>query len=261
MVINKKISITNRTVMSNKNNKYIVIHYVGAVSTAKANASYFYSTYRGASAHYFVDDTSIWQAVLDKNAAWQCGGGSQGSGGKKFFGKCKNSNSIGIEMCCKKKSGKLYITDKTIENTAVLVKKLMKKYNIPASNVIRHYDVTGKNCPAPYISEKKWVALHKKLTDSTVKETDQVNASTTTTTATQSQKLTAPTVTLQKGDIGAQVKRLQNCLNKIMNLDLKVDGSFGSATLDAVKRFQKKYALTVDGSVGPKTRAKIKSLI
>lgn len=253
MVINKKISITNRTIMSNKSNKYIVIHYVGAVSTAKANASYFYSTYRGASAHYFVDDTSVWQAVLDKNAAWQCGGGSQGSGGKKFFGKCKNSNSIGIEMCCKKKSGKLYITDKTIENTAVLVKKLMKKYNIPASNVIRHYDVTGKNCPAPYIDEKKWTVLHKELTGSVTKST--------TTTSAQSEKLTAPSVTLQKGATGTQVKYLQKCLNKIINLDLKIDGSFGPATLDAVKKFQKKYSLAVDGSVGPKTRAKIKSLI
>ena len=29
----------------------------------------------------------------------------------------------------------------------------MKKYNIPASNVIRHYDVTGKVCPEPYVRD------------------------------------------------------------------------------------------------------------
>ena len=27
----------------------------------------------------------------------------------------------------------------------------MKKYNVPAGHVIRHYDVTGKTCPAPYV--------------------------------------------------------------------------------------------------------------
>ena len=27
----------------------------------------------------------------------------------------------------------------------------MKKYNIPPENVIRHWDVTGKICPAPYV--------------------------------------------------------------------------------------------------------------
>lgn len=244
MVINKKISTVNRTVMSNKKNEYIVIHYVGAVSTAKANASYFYSTYRGASAHYFIDDSSCWQAVLDKNASWNCGGGSQGSGGKTFYGRCKNSNSIGIEMCCKKKNGKLYITDETIANTAILVKKLMKKYSIPASKVIRHYDVTGKNCPAPYITESKWKALHKILTGEN-----------------EDSLLVAPAKTLQKDATGIQVKQLQTCLNKIIDAGLEVDGSFGNATLKAVKNFQKKYGLDVDGSVGPKTRSKISSLL
>lgn len=164
--INKKISKKNRTVYSKRSIKYLVIHYVGAVSKAVDNAKYFYSVYRGASAHYFTDDTSIWQVVEDKNAAWHCGGGLQGSGGHSFFKKCTNANSIGIEMCCKKKDGKLYITDATIAQTAKLVKYLMDKYDIPASHVIRHYDVTGKNCPAPYLDSTKWAKLKKTLTGS-----------------------------------------------------------------------------------------------
>ena len=243
--INQKISKVNRTVYSDRNIKYLVIHYVGAVSTAKNNATFFYSTWRGASAHYFVDDTSIWQAVLDKNAAWQCGGGSQGSGGKKYFGKCNNSNSIGIEMCCKRdKNGKLYISDKTIARTAQLVQYLQDKYNIPDSHVIRHYDVTGKNCPAPYVNEAKWKTLKATLINKPLAPT-----------------VVYPTVDLQKGDTGTQVVRLQKCLNKIMGYKLEVDGSFGAKTLTAVKKFQKKYGLVVDGSVGPKTRAKIKALM
>ena len=31
----------------------------------------------------------------------------------------------------------------------------MKKYNIPAENVIRHYDVTGKNCPKYFVEDEE----------------------------------------------------------------------------------------------------------
>ena len=161
MKINKKITKVNRTVMSGKKNKYLVIHYVGAVSTAKNNASYFYSTNRGASANYFVDDTSIWQVVEDKDAAWHCG-----TTGKYYHKECRNNNSIGIEMCCIKKNGKLDVSDKTVANTIELVKQLMTKYNIPASKVIRHYDVTHKKCPAPFVSDSaRWKEFKAKLTD------------------------------------------------------------------------------------------------
>lgn len=246
--IKKKISKRNRTLYKNRSIKYLVIHYVGAVSKAKNNADYFYNTYRGASAHYFVDDTSIYQVVEDKNAAWHCGGGLQGSGGHSFYKKCTNANSIGIEMCCKKKDGKLYITDKTIAQTAKLVQYLQEKYSIPDSRVIRHYDVTGKNCPAPYLDSAKWAKLKKTLTGSgaPVKSTA---------------KLKAPTKTIYRGCTGENVKRLQRVLNKYVNAGLKIDGSFGPATEAALKKFQRKYGLAVDGSCGPKTRAKIKKLI
>ena len=245
--INQKLSKVNRTVYSDRDIKYIVIHYVGAVSAAKNNATYFYSTYRGASAHYFVDDTSIWQAVADKNAAWHCGGGSQGSGGKTFMGLCKNSNSIGIELCCKKnKNGKLYITDETVKCAAPLVQYLQEKYNIPDSRVIRHYDVTGKNCPAPFINATEWKEAKDILTGQSKKATTTI---------------VYPTVDLKKGSKGTQVKRLQRCLNQLIKAGLTVDGEFGAKTDTAVRKFQKKYGLTVDGSVGPKTRAKIKSLM
>ena len=39
MEIIKNITIRNRTVSNNRNIKYIAIHYVGAVSTAKANSN------------------------------------------------------------------------------------------------------------------------------------------------------------------------------------------------------------------------------
>ena len=158
-LINDYLTTTNYTKRSDKKNLYIVIHYVGAVSTALNNAKYFYSTHRGASAHYFVDDNSIYRVVQDKDNAWHVGA-------SKYYNSCRNNNSIGIEMCCKKdKNGKLYMTDKTIQNTIELTKELMKKYNIDVDHVVRHYDVTRKNCPAPFVKdESKWLDFKNKLT-------------------------------------------------------------------------------------------------
>lgn len=72
MEINVKLSKRNYTKSKNRKIQYIVIHYVGATSSAKANANYFYLFYRGASAHYFVDDKEIWQVVKEENISWHC---------------------------------------------------------------------------------------------------------------------------------------------------------------------------------------------
>lgn len=149
--IQKKLTLINRTIAKNRKIEYIVIHYVGAVSSAKNNVDYFYDKDRQSSAHYFVDEKSIWQCVEDTNIAWHCGGA------KKYFSNCRNSNSIGIELCCKKdKAGKWYFEDKTFENAKELVRSLMNKYNIKFENIIRHYDVTHKVCPKSFVDDAKY---------------------------------------------------------------------------------------------------------
>lgn len=120
---------------------YIVLHYTGnQTDTAKANANYFYGGNRGASAHYFVDEKSIWQSVEDEQAAWHVG---KNYGSNNLFGKCTNKNSIGIEMC----SSRGVITTATINNAVLLVKYLMERYRVPADRVVRHWDVCTKRCP------------------------------------------------------------------------------------------------------------------
>ena len=64
-----------------------------------------------------------------------------------FMAKCTNSNSLSIEICDDVKNNAIYPTEATINNVVELVRTLMKKYNIDISNVIRHFDVTGKKCP------------------------------------------------------------------------------------------------------------------
>ena len=71
-LITPYLTTTNCTNYKRPNSaiKYLVIHYTsGKGDTAKANCSYFYSVYRGASAHYFVDEDSIYQCVLDRDTA------------------------------------------------------------------------------------------------------------------------------------------------------------------------------------------------
>lgn len=161
MKINRLITRRNYTASSNRSIKYIVVHYVGATGGAEDNCKYFYSTYRGASAHYFVGHAGeVWQCVDDRNISWHCGAVRYKHGG------CRNTNSIGIELCCRKKDGKWYFEDATVSSAVELIKELMKKYNIPIENVIRHYDVTGKRCPEPYVRDAEaWRAFKAKLTD------------------------------------------------------------------------------------------------
>ena len=125
----------------NDGRKYIVIHYTGnKTDTAKANANYFKNVNRGASAHLFVDDSYVYEVVGLSDTAWAVG---KNYGTDDLFGICTNRNSISIEMCSV--NGK--ISDKTFQNTVCLTIKLMKKYNIPVSHVVRHYDVCKKQCP------------------------------------------------------------------------------------------------------------------
>lgn len=157
--IQKKLTIVNRTIAKNRKIKYIVIHYVGTVSTAKNNVDYFYDKDRKSSAHYFVDEKSIWQCVEDSDIAWHCGGA------KKYFSECRNSNSIGIELCCKKdKNEKWYFESQTLNNAIELVKHLKEKYDIKNENIIRHYDVTHKVCPKPFVDDAKyWSDFKRRL--------------------------------------------------------------------------------------------------
>lgn len=153
--VTKMLTPYNRSIKTSRSITYLVIHWVGSVSSAKNNATYFKNNKLSSSAHYFVDDTSIYQSVEDKDVAWHCG-----TAGTYYHPSCRNTNSIGIEMCLDKTN---HISDKAIANTAELVQYLAKKYNIKESNIVRHFDVTHKACPAPYLDAKKWETLKATL--------------------------------------------------------------------------------------------------
>ena len=249
----KNLTTVNYT-KGNNGRKYIVIHYTGnKTDTAIANSNYFKSVNRGASAHYFVDKTSVYQVVDDNDTAWAVG---VNYGSNNLFGKCTNRNSISIEMCSN--NGKIH--GDTYKNTVELTKKLMKKYNIPASNVVRHYDVCSKICPG----WNGWTGLNTSIWK---KFKNDISSKSTTSSTTK--KETKPTVakpTIKNGTKGTQAKYLQQDLNYLGfkgkdGKKLTVDSDFGTNSVYALKQFQKKYKLTVDGIYGDNSHKKMKALL
>ncbi|HEX5406407.1 MAG TPA: peptidoglycan-binding protein [Pseudonocardiaceae bacterium] len=61
--------------------------------------------------------------------------------------------------------------------------------------------------------------------------------------------------TIAPGASGTAVRRLQRALRRTPDLDIALDGVFGTRTETAVRRFQQSAGLTVDGIVGPLTWA------
>lgn len=244
--INRNITSVNRT-KGNSGRKWIVIHNVGTAPTkkgsAKANTVYFKSVNRGASAHFFVDVAEIWQCVELGDTAWHCG--TTG----KYYSSCRNSTSIGIELC-----GNGKFPDAEVALAAKLVQWLMVEYGIPASNVIRHYDVTHKTCPAGYIGSSDWSALKARLVGKSSTggfasgglEVDGLWGSDTTLRA---QKVLG--LQYQDGKVSRQnpahKSRMPGC-----TLGWEWTGSQGKGS-PLIKALQQKWGATADGVMGPDT--------
>lgn len=148
--------------------KYLVFHYTGNDGDkARNNATYFQNNVVEASAHYFVDDTTVYRSVPDLRVAWAVGGkkyaNAAATGGGTMHGKITNTNSISIEMCDTIKNGVYQASETTMENAAEMGRELMEKYGIPLENVYRHFDVTGKHCPSYLISADKWAEFKERL--------------------------------------------------------------------------------------------------
>ena len=140
---------------STKDIKWIVVHYLGVVGENFNlwNGGYgaTYTIAWDGTIHHTTDYTGV---------TWQCGGKLQGSGGHQYYQKCTNFNSVSVEMCVKRTDGKYsgndsddkwYFTTETQEAAVQIVSKMMDDLGIDVNHVIRHYDVTGKICPNPYV--------------------------------------------------------------------------------------------------------------
>lgn len=277
--------------------QYIVIHYTGAEGTAADNVNYFNGGNRDASADIFVGhkgELLAYNNDISGRYSWHCGGSLE-SAHHPYYGKCTNANSIGIELCTHQINGLWTFTKETVDAAVEVTKYLMAKYSIPATNVIRHYDVTGKSCPrvsgwGAIGGDSAWQAFKSRLTNTLTPTTtstlyrvrktwtdsdSQKGAFTNKDSAIECAKQNTgykvfdsngkqiyPEVqemvvpkTLKKGSTGKVVKVLQILLG-----GLTVDGKYGQKTADAVKNFQKKYQLTTDSICGKATWTKLLTL-
>lgn len=133
--------------------EYIVEHYsAGTKDTTQNELDYFAREHVGVSAHDFVDDFSVGHSVPYNDVAYHCGV-DYSKQKAPYWGKCTNYNSIGIEMCALKDDKILDLRNPTIKNAITLTKQLMKTYKIDVDHVVRHYDVCGKDCPAPLVKD------------------------------------------------------------------------------------------------------------
>lgn len=150
--------------------KYLVYHYTGNDGDRAANnALYYQNTTVQASAHYFVDDDNVYLSVDPLYVAWAVGGDKwrdcPQTGGGKAYGIVRNANSISIEMCDTSRDGQLMATEATLARAVQLGREIMAKYGIPIENVVRHFDVTGKHCPAYFMDETVWAAFKARLAE------------------------------------------------------------------------------------------------
>lgn len=128
----------------------IVIHYTANPgSSAQNNRDYFEglkdSKNRSASSHFVVGlDGEIIQCI----PTWEVA----------YASNERNKDTIAIECCHPDETGAF--TKNTYQSMVQLTAWLCKKFNLTEEDVIRHYDVTGKNCPKYFVeNEEEWVAF------------------------------------------------------------------------------------------------------
>lgn len=213
MEIVQRTSTHNTTRINRSGIKYICIHYTAGIrsiaGSAINTALYFAGTPVEASADFIVDDTAAVQYNPDpyKYYCWAVGDSFNYTKGGKYYKKCTNANSISIEICSSNTARKItspndsyfYFTDAAVNMAVQLTKYLMRKYNVPADRVIRHYDVSGKLCPGirgwndDSGSSAKWEDFKRRISSDS-----SVTATTTTSTINNSNANSAKLVAAKK---------------------------------------------------------------
>lgn len=169
--------------------KALVYHYTANYSEGAddiANAKYFGrpaewdngrweesgtdKKFRYGSAHYIVDQDSIQLTIPEDEIAYHVGSSRYTPFARENF-KTPNGNvypnayCIGIELCVNKDNS----WGLTLERAIELGANIIIRNNISMDMVLRHYDVTYKNCPAPFVDfsikevDPKWLAFKKRL--------------------------------------------------------------------------------------------------
>lgn len=129
----------------------IVIHYTANPgSTAQDNRDYFNGLQDGhgtsVSSHFVV---GIEGEIVQCVPTWEVA----------YASNERNHDTISIECCHPDETG--VFTEKTYASMVQLTAFLCRKFELDEEAVIRHYDVTGKNCPKYFVEDEDAWALFK----------------------------------------------------------------------------------------------------
>ena len=144
--------------------KYIIIHYTGISNdSAKNEAVYFSSGIdRDAGAHFFVgQDGVIYQSIKMSQIARSVPRKRQAyKGGGSLVGICTSANSVSIEMCDNLTKDPSAKQTEAVRQLVAYIQSVCPN----AKTIVRHYDATGKLCPARMTDvykadAQKWLAF------------------------------------------------------------------------------------------------------
>lgn len=259
----------------NNNNYYnkidtITIHHMAGNMTVESCGKLFQDEKRQVSSNYGIgSDGRIAMYVEEKNRSW-CSSS-----------RVNDYRAITIEVANDGGANTgWHVSDKALASLVQLCADICKRNGIAklvwsdskddrvnhknGCNMTVHQDFVAKTCPGPYLLGKhQWIA-------------DQVNAilqpKAEPTKPVEPTKPAEPVKpvepakpaeprTIKKGCTGDDVKTLQTNLNKVLGISLAVDGDCGQKTDEAIRQFQTKFGLVVDGSFGPASRAKMTEVL
>lgn len=227
----------------------ITIHHMAGNCSIETCGDIFAKKERQASSNYGIGtDGRIGMYVEEKNRAWTSSS------------RANDNLAITIEVANDGGAPNWHVSDKALAALIDLCVDICKRNGIKklnytgdaTGNLTKHEYFANTDCPGPYLGGKfPYIA-------------EQVNKRLSSTTPTTNNNSTTGKVSinlkvLRKNATGEQVKTLQRLLvghGYVMKNGTKtygVDGSFGIATENAVKGFQKARNLSVDGIVGKDT--------
>lgn len=129
-----------RTGIPISNVKNIVVHYVGNSNTsAQNNRDYFAKKDTEVSSHFVV---GLEGEII------QCVPLSEKSSASNW----RNKDTISIEVCHPDESGKF--SDVTTESLVKLTAWLCQTFHLSEQDILRHYDITGKECPRYFVTNE-----------------------------------------------------------------------------------------------------------
>lgn len=163
----KAKSVSYSGIKRNKKSvKYIVIHYTAVNGdTAEGEGNYFKNVNtRAAGAHFFIDQKGTIVKSIDLNrTAWAVGGKKYSdcakTGGGTKYGIVTNANSVSIELCDNLSRDPSEAQIKAVKRCIKYIQKRCPN----ATLIVRHFDVTGKHCPARMMDDQKWYIFKRAI--------------------------------------------------------------------------------------------------